>query len=208
MTIHSVKESKGISTETLNLVLAICAILISSASFYATYLQANSAEKQVKAMTLPLIQFSHGNFDDEKNLKSINFDLKNAGVGPAIIKNVTFKYKDNEYDSIGKFFKACCETELETFQSKQRNKSASESSVDFGGWVSQQLTNVIIPGQSNYSFQKVNYGSFTQDFWGKLNKERWLLKLNVCYCSLLDECFITEQSGVVDQIDSCPTKNY
>ena len=207
MTVHAGNKNKGISTETLNLVLAICAILISGASFYATYLQANSAEKQVKAMTLPLIQFSHGNFDDEKNSRTINFDLKNAGVGPAIIKNVTFKYKDNEYNSIWKFFSACCEQELKSFQSKQRNNSASEKNIDKGGWVSQQLANVIIPGQSNYSFQKVNYGSQTQEFWDKLDEDRWLLKLNICYCSLLEECFITEQSGVVDQVDSCPTRN-
>ena len=52
--------SNGISSQRLNLILALCAILISAASFYATYLQADSAEKQVKAMTLPLIGSDEG----------------------------------------------------------------------------------------------------------------------------------------------------
>jgi len=69
------------SSDRLNFILVLCAILISAASFYAIYLQANSAEKQVKVMTLPLLQFEHGNYDKEKVLRAIYFYIKNAGVG-------------------------------------------------------------------------------------------------------------------------------
>ena len=79
----------SVSSEQLNFILAVCAILISAASFYAVYLQANSAERQVNAMTLPLIQFSHGDYDTERDTRSIYFSLENAGVGPAIINSVT-----------------------------------------------------------------------------------------------------------------------
>ena len=85
--------SMGLSTERLSLVLAICAILVSVASFYATYLQADSAKKQVKAMTLPLLQFHHGNYAEQDDKQRLTFGLKNAGVGPAIIKSVMLKYK-------------------------------------------------------------------------------------------------------------------
>ena len=37
-------------TENINFIVAISAVLISAASFYATYLQADAANKQVKAM--------------------------------------------------------------------------------------------------------------------------------------------------------------
>ena len=36
---------KSFTTERLNLIFALCAVLISGASFYATYLQASAAEK-------------------------------------------------------------------------------------------------------------------------------------------------------------------
>lgn len=36
---------KSFITERLNLIIAVCAVLISGASFYTTYLQANAAEK-------------------------------------------------------------------------------------------------------------------------------------------------------------------
>ncbi|MFC1690280.1 hypothetical protein ACFL07_11610 [Pseudomonadota bacterium] len=59
-----------VSSERLNFIIAVCAILISGASFYATFLQANSAEQQVKAMTWPLIEFTHSNFDVETGEKT------------------------------------------------------------------------------------------------------------------------------------------
>ncbi|MFT5759242.1 MAG: hypothetical protein ACI9LM_003999 [Alteromonadaceae bacterium] len=85
-------STEGISSQRLNLILALCGIVIALASFYATYLQAEAADKQVKAMTMPLIQFSHGNHDSTLNIKAIGFSLSNAGIGPALIKSVVYKY--------------------------------------------------------------------------------------------------------------------
>ena len=55
------------TNERLNLFLALCAI-ISAASFYATYLQANAAERQVKAATWPWLEVMTGNYDEEKSI--------------------------------------------------------------------------------------------------------------------------------------------
>ena len=194
--------SIGLSTERLSLILAICAILISGASFYATYLQADSAEKQVKAMTLPLLQFSHGNYNPSKNKDSISFNLKNAGVGPAIIKTVAFKYKGHEYKSSYEFFGACCRAEWSKYKAAFRNID----DVSDAGEISQPLLDVIIPGQTDYYFQTIDRNDLNNDFWLKLNKERWLLKLEVCYCSLLDECYTTEESGVFNQTKKCSSR--
>ncbi len=100
----------AIKSETLNLIIAICAILISGASFYATYLQAQSAERQVQAMTLPVIQFDHGNYDSDLDLGAISFTLKNAGVGPAIVDGIDLVYKEQRFDGVNAFFRACCES--------------------------------------------------------------------------------------------------
>ncbi len=192
--------SGKISSERLNFVLAVSAILISGASFYATYLQAISAEKQVKAMTMPLIQFSHGNYDDEEDRKAITFKLANAGVGPAVIRNVSFNYQNAEYASPSDFFNACCEVEWRNFKSKlDPNKEVYED-----GLFSSPLVDSTIPGQSEYEFQKIYYSDVSKELWNKLNEERWDLELEVCYCSLLDECYTTEKAGIVTQTDMCP----
>lgn len=190
----------GISAEQLSLILATCAILISGASFYATYLQAESAEKQVKAMTLPLIQFTHGNYDDNNKQHRISFNLKNAGVGPAIVKKVAFLYKDVTYGSLPEFFGACCGTEWEKYREVLRDVDAASKSGSF----SSPLLDVVIPGQTDYDFQVIEKNDASNEFWFKLNDERWRLELRICYCSLLDECFVTEKSGVFDRIEKCP----
>lgn len=211
--IASKNQYGGVSGESLNFILAVCAILISAASFYATYLQADSAERQVKAMTLPLIQFAHGNYNDITDAKEISFELKNAGVGPAIIKSVSFRYNGKNYAGLDQFMQACCREALESFRqiySRLEDPSPvisdkdEEVEPDIGSWVSQPLENVILPGQSIYEFQKIAYGESTREIWDQLNTERWKLGFNICFCSMLDECFVTEKNGVVSAVKACP----
>lgn len=190
--------------EKLNFILATCAILISAASFYATYLQADSAERQVKAMTLPFIQFSHGNFDEQQNAKAIELNLKNAGVGPAVIKRFQIQYRQEMHDSIESFLLSCCENQVELFREKRRQRQEQGSDEEFGGWLSQPLVDVILPGQSEYQFQRISYGEDTRELWDKLNDERWHMNLHICYCSLLEECFVSKKNGVIEEVKSCP----
>ena len=65
-------SSKGFTEQKLNLTLALCAVLISLASFYATYIQASAAEQQVKAMTLPLLQYATSNVEEVTH-QPVNF---------------------------------------------------------------------------------------------------------------------------------------
>ncbi len=194
---------RGLTAETVNLVIAGCAILISAASFYATYLQANAAEKQVKAMTLPLIQFTHGNHSPERNQLAVGFSLKNQGVGAAIIKSVELSYRGKSFDDVYGFFEACCRNEYAAYRDHEASMAADEFSSLDGNMTTQPLTEVILPGQSNYKFFELFFHKSTGKFWEKLNQERWELELNVCYCSLLDDCFLTKDSSVITEVVSC-----
>jgi hypothetical protein len=42
------------------------------------------------------------------------------------------------------------------------------------------------------------------ELWRALNQERWKLDLEVCYCSLLENCYITEKPGQVQSVSQCP----
>lgn len=186
-------EKAGISSEKLNLVIAICAILISAASFYATYLQADAAERQVKAMTMPLIQFTHGNWDEKKQSHALNFRLKNAGIGPAIIKSIEFKYEEKSYINWRSFYIDCC-----------LNKGAVKKNTVNA--ITNPVVNSILAGQSELLINSIEKNKNDDAFWQKLNVERKKLTLKVCYCSMLDKCYITEKNGVVAPINHCPTK--
>lgn len=196
-------SDSGFSSQKLNLTLALCAMLISAASFYATYLQAKSAEQQVKAMTLPLLQYGTGNVDPETNKPVISFNLTNGGVGPALVKTVTYKYKGKSTVNFFDYLEDCCSTELKEFNSNPpKNLSLAQ-----GGYVTSSTNNVVVPAQDKLVFYKLYRGELSESLWSKLNAERRYLTVQVCYCSLLDECYVTEQKGVVESVQACPVTN-
>ena len=77
--VQELAETKLRFAEKFNfeMLIAACAVLISIASFYATFLQANAAEKQVTAMTLPLMNFLTGNVHPDGTHPQITYVLAN-----------------------------------------------------------------------------------------------------------------------------------
>ena len=199
------QDSNGLSGQRLNFVIAVSAILISAASFYATYLQADAAEKQVRAMTLPLIQFEHGNYDTGADQAAISFTLKNAGVGPAVIRSVNFQYNDRSYASTNEFIQACCDATFKDYI--KQSKAMPDLTVAQGASINSVLVNSILPGQSDRTFFQLFKSDLSAELWEDLNHERWKLKLNICFCSLLEDCYTAEDGSVINEVKACPATN-
>lgn len=192
-------SSKGFTEQKLNLTLALCAVFISIASFYATYIQANAAEKQVKAMTLPLLQYGTGNVNSETKESVLSFTITNNGVGPALLKSSKFRYKEGEYQQFSQFLNACCQEEYQKFK---QNKP--KMYLKLGSEITSSMHNRILPAQEELIFYQLYNGELSASFWQRLNDERSHLSMEMCYCSLLDECYITQARGIVVPVDSCP----
>ena len=190
-------KDRKISSEKLNFIIAVCAIFISAASFYATYLQADAANKQVKAMNMPLLQFSTGNWNSELKKRQITFTLRNAGLGAAIIKNFNLIYEHEKYNSLAGYLHACCEKEF--IELKKTSKLESKKVA----FTSAVLKNSILAGQSNNEFVTLGFSDGSKNFWNKLNDERWKTQLELCYCSLLDDCYITRENGIAKPVEQC-----
>lgn len=195
-----------ITPDRLNLIIAICAILISGASFYATYLQAISAERQVQAMTFPLLQFAHDNYDQDQNLRAIDFKLRNTGVGPAVIHTIEIGYLDREYSNLTDLFISCCESEYQDYQSALKDISLEKFDASQGGMVVDSLRNVTLAGQSEYLFLRLYHGQLNSSFWERLDKERFRMTLKTCYCTLLGECFVNVGNIELNEVSSCPAQ--
>ncbi|NQY48401.1 MAG: hypothetical protein HRT50_04745 [Colwellia sp.] len=194
-------SDQGFTSQKLNLTLALCAILISIASFYATYLQANAAEKQVKAMTLPLLQFGTGNVNNETKESVLEFSITNNGVGPALLKSSNFRYKEQDYQRFSQFLDACCQVEYKKFK---QNKPKAH--LKLGSEITSSIHNRILPAQEEHIFYRLYNGELSSELWQKLNDERSHLSVEMCYCSLLDECYLTKARGLVVPIEACPVQ--
>jgi len=196
--------TSGINSQRLNLILAICGIVIALASFYATYLQAEAADKQVKAMTMPLLEFTHGNIHEQLNISAVTFTINNAGIGPALIKSVKMKYQNKYIDDMPTFYATCCfpKAPFETYQDKINVLSKVNATTS-------PVTNTILAGQDSNRFLSIAKTGNDPTFWDKIDKARSQFSLEICYCSMLDECYITEKNGVIDPVEQCSTiKNH
>ncbi len=192
-------KKKWLDRDNVNLMVAVCAVLISAASFYATYVQSTAAERQVKAETWPYLQLASGNYDIEARELKLYMNLQNAGVGPAHLKTFRLFYEDAEVRSINQVLPLCCLAE-------------NESPLDENGRIRAKFNNIvtgnpapsIIPaGEENlvYSILKTDAN---QELWELLDVERFKLKAKGCYCSLLDECFETDFESEPVEVALCP----
>lgn len=195
-------KKKTFNNDTLNLILATCAILISLASFYATYLQADAAERQVKAQTWPWLEFIHGNYDAKSKKHTLSFSITNSGVGPALIKKVTFKYKDKKFDNLYSLLDSCC------FDTKELHKKAEQyldinPDEPFALITSPTKDRILSPG-SNLQILVFPKVSWNQAEWERLDKARWKkLGLDICYCSLFEQCYETNERKEIKEVKSC-----
>ncbi|TQV77317.1 hypothetical protein FLL45_05060 [Aliikangiella marina] len=193
-------ENEGFTpSKKLNFIIGICAILISLASFYATYLQAKSAEQQVKAMTYPLIQTVTNNYDLEKQESAISLVLINSGVGPAIIKNVIYQYEGQEYNTVFDYLKACCNEEYQNFKSAQSSDSATVRAQII---TSRDREIILAANDSTQTLYLLKHET-NKELWNKLNSERRKLNMSVCYCSLLENCYQSISVGMTQEVKSC-----
>lgn len=189
-----------ITSERLNLIIAVCAIVISLASFYATYLQAESANQQVKAMTYPLLQLEHGNFDLEKKSEKLYFTLRNSGVGPAQVRSLQYLYAGETYASVNAFLNACCQPEYTEFGEMVKSKSLPvEASLITG-----DANNAILSAGDQLNLLVLSKTTDNLPLWNRINKERFnSFAVKACYCSLLDKCYELDGEQRVTEVLSC-----
>lgn len=191
-------KQRWLDREKVNLMVAVCAVLISAASFYATYLQSIAAERQVKAETWPFIQFSSSNYDLQQERNRIYVHVTNDGVGPAYVASFKLTYKDQPVRNITQIVELCCLAEGE--------ESWAEDGVvkpEYRSMVTSTPSPRIIPaGESVLAFSIVQTER-NSAFWSRLDAARFELKATACYCSLLDDCYETDFSTDPVPVDEC-----
>jgi hypothetical protein len=193
------EHRRRVSKDTLNLVIAMCAVLISGASFYATYLQAQSEEKQVKAATWPYLQFSSGNYNIETEEEELYLRIENVGVGPAMIKNFSMSYEDIESHNVYNLLAACCIPEGED----KLWLSKPEVHNKVGLIVTDTVNNRILPVGNAINVVMIKKTDGNEEFWNKVNHDGRKIKGQACYCSLLDNCYQTDFVNEPVLVKSC-----
>ena len=204
--VTNTKQQAWFTNERLNLLLALCAIVISAASFYATYLQASAAERQVKAATWPWLEVISGNFNVQEKVAEITLEITNSGSGPAIIKYVQYFHNDQSYVDIYSLIKDCCfdvyayEKQLLELQEKSPKINFFEQ---FGWLFTSESQNRLLAAGTSISLLNFKRTSFNDTQWQTVDKQRFKISTSICYCSLLEQCYISDGRGTVSEVEHC-----
>lgn len=107
--------------------------------------------------------------------------IKNDGVGPALVKSIQFFYMGREYESFSKVFK-------DIVPDDKSEKLYTDKEV----------LKVIRSSDDAHIFSSFSDNESLKKIWAAQNN----LELKVCYCSLYNECWNLNKSGV-SRIKKC-----
>lgn len=179
----SEKKKRLFDKDTLNLVIAGCAVLISAASFYAAYVQSEAAQKQVQAETWPFLQIKSSNYDQNSAKRIIDFSILNAGVGPAQVKRLDYYYDGVLVPDMPSFYKACC---------LQDGQKISDIRTGISNLVTGSSPPYILAVGDSALYFSSEETEENKQYWELLNRARFKITAKACYCSLLQDCFETD----------------
>jgi hypothetical protein len=177
----------------LDLVIAGSAIFISIVSLIVSIHHGSTMEKlvaanekQVEASTLPIIRFTTGNVSE--NVNAVHFDLRNGGTGPAIIEWFRVKWNGQPTNGPGDLLARCC-----------RRQTQRTGSV----WQNVASGTTLPAGQSESIFQ-IRAADADPDLYQLLDTEaRFKIETESCYCSVLDQCWITDFKLRPQKVKTC-----
>jgi hypothetical protein len=161
----------------LDLIIAGSAILISVVSLMVSIHHGKVMEslvdantKMVEASTLPILDFGVSNAD-ATGKSVITFTLANQGVGPAIVEWTDLRWRGKPITNMPAFMTECCGTP--------------------NGWFTQNADGATLPAGREINMLTVPLTDLNRTMWGKLDQEGRHITARACYCSVLDECWVT-----------------
>ena len=118
----------------------------------------------------------------------MGLSIANQGVGPALIRGMEIAYQGRAYAGPHELLRACCVT-------------------DGGGiklLTSAANGQVLRPGEETV-FVSFGPGDLPPGAFDRFDQVRQELRMRVCYCSVFDDCWVADGSGLnPEPVRQCP----
>ncbi|MDZ3830471.1 MAG: hypothetical protein U0S50_01475 [Sphingopyxis sp.] len=168
--------------------IGLPALIASLALAYFAFVQADATRKMQTGGVMPFVTFGTSNVGD-KGEAHISLSLTNNGVGPAILGPVEIWYEGQNIAGPGELLNTCCDA-------GDANRLAFSTSPSTGI--------AVRPGEE-VRFLGLPRTPENEAVWQAFNRERWKLKLRACYCSIYQDCWITEgMQAIPKPVAACP----
>lgn len=166
--------------------LAVSVISLSIAIHHGHAMQkmADENARLVQANSWPLLQFATGN-GNEKGEPEITLKVENAGVGPAKLISLEVFLGDKPI-----------RTPRDLVQTLEPGSTRPQLSLGL------TMPTVVRAGDSQLLLGMKREGQ--EALWDKFNTARFELRFRACYCSVFDECWVSDLATVSPQhVEHC-----
>ncbi len=164
-------------TDTL---FAAAALFVSAVSLWVGIRTEQANEELVAASTWPFEQVEVSNADPDAKL-DLQFQVTNAGVGPAKIESFELFWKGKPYRSGIQLLRECCGYRLVKATAPEAKNHVPLATGSVQGIVQR-------PGEVE-TFIRYPLGNDNLAVWNALDKAREQISYRICYCSVLNECW-------------------
>jgi len=172
----------------VDLLVGFCAILISAVSLFIAEESNRTQQRMLAASVWPYLSWNSSNYNDDRQREEISLEIANDGVGPARIETVEISYHGQPLADAAALLKACC------IPQPDRHVTKRVSSVN----------PLVLPAHDSVRFVALAKSDELADVWDSFNRERFNLQARVCYCSVLDDCWVLKAGQAEpDKVKAC-----
>ena len=165
----------------LEMVIAVCAVITSVVALIIGWDQARIMRLQQKAEIWPIVQVTHLN-DASEGVVTYSLELENAGVGPALIESHVILIPDapatEDFD------------EMLAYLAPEMSDDVAKGSLAIDSRVIRQGTSVR-PIHAAWDATDENMAAMERMVDDFVSGAREAPGVFVCYCSILDECWVS-----------------
>jgi len=186
---HSHAHGHGTGVKWLDIMVGVSAMFISVVSLVVSIQHGktmeemvNQNERMVEANTLPMLQIFHSASDTQAPSSRYTLNLKNTGVGPAIIDWFDVRYKNQSYGDPTAFLHACC-----------MDPAAAHVHLPDGVFFS-NVSGTVIPARETIKLFEAT-DKAPPELIARLDQVRTEIDIHACYCSVLEHCWMTDFGG-------------
>jgi len=189
--VHTPHTPHGRLPRWLELTIAVAALITSFSSIAIALHHGHIMEKLVQANSIPFMQggFSNVTPDGERVL---SLDLLNRGVGPAHEQSLRVKVGDRYVKSV---------RELVAVSIGAERAAEVEDALNP---IKNQVRKRFIPGGGQQQVFSMVRSDENAHYWDLLNARREGWDVELCYCSVFEECWqVLSAAADPEPVDTC-----
>jgi hypothetical protein len=168
--------------------LSIFAVIIAAISLWIAIDTERTNRQLVTEAAWPFVQMYTSGGGDLQQPLSLN--IANAGIGPAKIETLEVFWNGKPYGTAVELLKDCC---------GYKSGHPDPSPVQDSPLSTSEIAGTVLRAGDYRSIVRYVLTPENAAAWGALRSQRMKISLRVCYCSVFNECRLTERRELGDK---------